>query len=724
MSTLKEKLSRTVKFFFGKLTSGEKRLSPDAAAKRSLEYAKFALHATDPAVFEVETSSLCRIGIDPLSWNVVKTVLELEDVLKESSLLVALISKSFSSVPTLNASFVLSPSSPRPLEADRLSPIDWVGVQQSYEGFLKGKDDDSATRKALISATVVAGNAFLTFKREGDERLLEDDAIPRASLILLANPLLDEPELQIPVFYPLLKGMGRDSSPRLQKRMADLLSEVDAAHIEPLVRRLQQYITIQQTVNTADPFDIHTFAAFSVMRIFHEANELHRTIDFRAFYNDAVNMMDHELLVTHLRHWGPIAGRSSELTVVDFPFLLNPSLKTVILRLVSQMEQRESQREAVLRLSLFSEHVVPFFVLRVHREHILLSALNGLSNAPVQELMKPLRVVFEGEEGVDEGGVRKEFFQIIVRDLFDPSFGMFVYNEETRSYWFNRNSLENDSEFRLIGLLLGLAIYNDVILDIHFPLVVYKKLLGGVPSLDDMKRMDVSLGNSLQQLLDFEGDVEAALGMTFEVTYDAFGEKKTYNLMSILDAEGAPAGASAAASASSPPIVTDKNRRLYVDLYVKDALDFSVRRQFDEFAKGFRTLVKPQMLALFEPDELELLVCGNPHLDFDALEENAQYDDGYTAESLPIRWFWTAVKKMPLDEKKKVLFFITGSDRAPVGGLGQLRLIIIRQGPDSEKLPTAHTCFNLLLLPEYSSLERLEQKLQVAIHNSEGFGLR
>ena len=42
---------------------------------------------------------------------------------------------------------------------------------------------------------------------------------------------------------------------------------------------------------------------------------------------------------------------------------------------------------------------------------------------------------------------------------------------------FNRSSLENEREFELIGILLGVAIYNGVILDVRFPHVVYKKLM-------------------------------------------------------------------------------------------------------------------------------------------------------------------------------------------------------------------------------------------------------
>lgn len=88
-----------------------------------------------------------------------------------------------------------------------------------------------------------------------------------------------------------------------------------------------------------------------------------------------------------------------------------------------------------------------------------------------------------------------------------------------------------------------------------------------------------------------------------------------------------------------------------------------------------------------------------------------------------IQNFWSVVHEMSEEEKRKMLAFSTGSARAPIKGLGALRLTITRMGPDSAQLPTAHTCFNHLLLPEYSSREKLKRLLLRAISESEGFGL-
>ena len=85
-------------------------------------------------------------------------------------------------------------------------------------------------------------------------------------------------------------------------------------------------------------------------------------------------------------------------------------------------------------------------------------------------------------------------------------------------YWFNRSSLENEREFELIGILLGVAIYNGVILDVRFPHVVYKKLMQQSVGLADLKLAFPNLGNNMQQLLDYaDADgVEPTFGLCMQ----------------------------------------------------------------------------------------------------------------------------------------------------------------------------------------------------------------
>jgi ubiquitin-protein ligase E3 A len=135
------------------------------------------------------------------------------------------------------------------------------------------------------------------------------------------------------------------------------------------------------------------------------------------------------------------------------------------------------------------------------------------------------------------------------------------------------------------------------------------------------------------------------------------------------------------------------------------------------------TIMESSSLDLFLPEELELLVVGSPELDFAALEVNTKYEGGYDKDSQLVKWFWRFVKSAPKEAQIKLLRFATASSKAPIGGLGKLPFIIQRAGPDSAQLPTSHTCFNTLLIPDYETEEKMVTCIERAILECEGFGL-
>lgn len=276
---------------------------------------------------------------------------------------------------------------------------------------------------------------------------------------------------------------------------------------------------------------------------------------------------------------------------------------------------------------------------------------------------------------------------------------------------FNPNSLESDVEFQLAGIAVGLAIYNAVLLNLPTPLALYKKILGLPVALPDLAAMQPTLGRSLAHLLAYDGaqgSVEDVFCQSFSVDVDVFGTVQAVELK--------PGGADIA--------VTEQNRQEYVDLYVDYALHRSVRRQYEAFERGFLTLCGGPVLRLISPPELEQLVCGSPFLDFRELRKGARYEGGYTEGSQAVRWLWEVLEGYTLEERKKFLKFFSGCDRAPIGGLGSLRITVQRAGADSDRLPSASTCFNILLLPDYSSRAKMRHLLSVSIENSEGFGLQ
>ncbi|KAL3150237.1 hypothetical protein ABBQ32_000095 [Trebouxia sp. C0010 RCD-2024] len=421
------------------------------------------------------------------------------------------------------------------------------------------------------------------------------------------------------------------------------------------------------------------------------------------FYNKSVSQqvdLAYEYVVWHRmqeQHKGSKGQpRQRELvSLCQLPFVLTPEAKAKIMQ-GEALLQKQHQMQALTIQALFQgihPAMLQYLDVRIRRTHVLQDALNQLMHRP-DELKKPLRVTFISagveEEGQDEGGVTKEFFQLLVRQIF------------------NELSLSLEGEYRLVGSVLGLAIYNGVILDLHFPPIVYKKLLGGKPNFQDLKKAMPDLGHGLQQLLEYPGDVEADLALTFSIEEDHFGELQTHELK--------PGG-------SNMP-VTNSNRQEYVDLYTHWLLQESVQTQFTAFTEGFLQVCGGLALRLFRYDELELLICGLPHLDFWGLKSAAQYEAGFSAEHPTIVAFWEVVMALSFEQKKSFLRFCTGCDRAPVEGLAALKLTIQRGGPDTDRLPTSHTCFNVLLLPEYASKEKLRNRVLTAIENAQGFGLK
>eukprot|EP00494_Astrolonche_serrata_P004972 UN04987 len=364
-------------------------------------------------------------------------------------------------------------------------------------------------------------------------------------------------------------------------------------------------------------------------------------------------------------------------------------------------------RQRVLESVLNFPGQNPYLILKIHRTSVIQDTLTCLQMQNPMDLRKPLRVKFIGEEGVDEGGVKKEFFQILVRELFDANYGMFSYNKETNVFWINAHTFTDAQEFELVGMILGLAIYNNIILDVRFPNLIFKKLLKKELTFDDFRDFDPVFAKSFSQLLEFEGDVKETFLRSFVHEYKFFGESKVEELKK--DGAKIP--------------VTKENRKEYVELYSKYLMEGSVKKQFDMLNQGFEMVAGADTISLFRWEELQLLVCGSELIDFEELERSSRYADGFEKTDATIKYFWEIAHALDDENKRKLLSFCTGSDRIPIRGLADLILTISKNGNNDTHLPTSHTCYNHLLLPEYSTKQIMKERLMTAIQNSEGFGL-
>ncbi|KAM6306286.1 putative E3 ubiquitin-protein ligase HERC4 isoform 1-T1 [Aegotheles albertisi] len=466
---------------------------------------------------------------------------------------------------------------------------------------------------------------------------------------------------------------------------------------------------------------LHT--AFRVLEILHRVNERGQVIQYDRFYihevqdlidirNDYVSWVQQQVFGMDVNHGLPELT-DIPVTICTYPFVFDAQAKTTLLQTdaVIQMQMAVDQAHRQNLSSLFLpvfESVNPCLILMVRRDNIVGDAVEVLRKTKNVDYKKPLKVIFVGEEAVDAGGVRKEFFLLIMRELLDPKYGMFRYYEESRLIWFSDKTFEDSDLFHLIGVVCGLAIYNFTIVDLHFPLALYKKLLNKKPSLDDLKELMPDVGRGMQQLLDYpEDDIEEAFCLNFTITVENFGTTEIKELV--------PNGADI-------PVVK-QNRQDFVDAYVDYIFNKSVASLFSAFHAGFHKVCGGKVLQLFQPSELQAMVIGNTNYDWKELEKNTEYKGEYWADHPTIKIFWEVFHELSLEKKKQFLLFLTGSDRIPILGMKCLKLVIQPTGGGEGYLPVAHTCFNLLDLPKYADKDTLKSKLIQAIDHYEGFSL-
>jgi len=441
--------------------------------------------------------------------------------------------------------------------------------------------------------------------------------------------------------------------------------------------------------------------------------ELRDKVDFKLDYLMWTQQrVAHALIPESALRALPVSFEGVIKAYCNYPFLFDGLTKTTLLH-IDAMFQMQSAVEEVNRRNIASlflpiDPINPCLVIIVGRDSIVRDTIAQITKQSAVNYKKPLRVMFAGDEAQDAGGVKKEFFLLLLKEVLDPKYGMFQYFEESRLIWFEQASYEERNMYELIGVICGLAIYNGTIINISLPLALYKKLLKRPVVLEDLAQIQPAVARSMQMLLDYDGtDVQETFSIFFEITREVYGDIKTFELL--------PGG-------SSMP-VTHENKKDFVDTYIDYFFNKSVREQFDAFSDGFYKVCSNTVLELFQPQELQAMVVGNENYNWEELEKNTEYKGEYTRDHITIKMFWDIFHKLDLEDKKKFLLFLTGSDRIPILGMKAVKMYIQSVKVDETFLPVAHTCFNLLDLPIYTERETLRRKLLQAIQHTQGFGL-
>ncbi|XP_044538347.1 probable E3 ubiquitin-protein ligase HERC6 [Gracilinanus agilis] len=405
-------------------------------------------------------------------------------------------------------------------------------------------------------------------------------------------------------------------------------------------------------------------------------------------------------------HPESLVEADSPVIFTHFPFVFDFPSKIKILDVNSAANWEAEKYVTFIHhlINKTNESITPpKLCLKVRRSHLVEDALQQLCQAVDKDLNKQLLVEFIGEIGPleDFGGVRKEFFYYMFKEMIQPEYGMFVYSETTSLMWFPTNPTLKKKDYFLFGILCGLSIVHGNVVYLPFPLALFKKLLDKKPSLEDLQELTPEMGNNLQLLLDDNANEEE-----FYLRFSIYWDKKDVDLI--------PNGST---------IHVDKsNKKDFVSRCIDYIFNTSVKELYKEFQMGFYKVCEKEIINFFKPEELKAVTIGNPDYDWKSFEENSEYCQEYHRSHPTIVMFWDAFHRLSLEEKKKFLLFLSGNDRFNPEGIYNFGIkFAYLETSKEEDPPQAQTCFNILFLPRYSTMERVEKALQIAIKNNRGF---
>ncbi|KAK0425501.1 hypothetical protein QR680_009238 [Steinernema hermaphroditum] len=512
-------------------------------------------------------------------------------------------------------------------------------------------------------------------------------------------------------FVKLLTSFKRYAPELLRRWWSGLATR----HFNKVVLVLMTGVEYQIDHNeTVDQFDM--IVALRLLKYLHKLNQDHSKIPADHFYLDS--LMGKTDVRSDYFMWA--TDGSSEIDenelqkpfhFVDYPFLYNAEAKSTLLEAEAQFAMYQAAQRpstAVIPYLGIAQFIRPTFNIEVRRSNIVEDTISILENVSPHDFAKPLRVQFVSEEAQDEGGVRKEFFLLLFQQLLQPHYGMFVEDPESHFVWFSGLDLADPVSFNFVGRLCALAVYNAILVDFPFPSALYKLLLDY--KANDLMMLHPTEGRSLQSVSDYEGNnVEDVFGLTFQISIDMLGDA--------VDVELKPGG-------KDIP-VTNENRAEFIRLYIQRRLELGVgdiiSQQLTAFRNGFRNVMRSKILDFFQPHELMELMVGNENYDWDVFKKNTDYKGEYHAGHNAIKAFWDAFFELDLEQRKKFLLFLMGSARIPVAGMKQLKMVI--QPIPSKLYPVAHTCFNLLDLPNISDKAEMKRRLLMCIEHTQGFTL-
>ncbi|KAI8484372.1 Apoptosis-resistant E3 ubiquitin protein ligase 1 [Branchiostoma belcheri] len=360
-------------------------------------------------------------------------------------------------------------------------------------------------------------------------------------------------------------------------------------------------------------------------------------------------------------------------------------------------------------------------MVKVNRRDLLDSSMKATKHFSSSDWGKTFVVSFDGEEGLDWGGLSREWFQLVTEALFHPSTRLFRRFKDDNQGLVHPNpdrpaAVTKPKYYEFAGKVVGKCLFESAkggttrqLVKARFSRSFLAQLIGLRVTYKHFAADDPEFYKTKVQYIETNDVEDMELNFTEEV-YDVMGKL-------VKTAELVPGGA------HMP--VTNDNKLRYLDSLAQYRLAATVQEELEYFLKGLNELIPDNLLSIFDENELELLICGTGDYSIADFKQHCEIQGGAWGFEKVLDWFWTIVASFTQEEMARLLQFTTGSSQLPPGGFAELNpRFQICSVPLRGMLPTAHTCFNQLCLPDYDSCEQLHKMLILAItEGSQGFGM-
>ena len=370
---------------------------------------------------------------------------------------------------------------------------------------------------------------------------------------------------------------------------------------------------------------------------------------------------------------------------------------------------------------------LPRPVIYVERGSVFETSLKSWRELSPSCLHMKWRIEFVGEDGIDSGGLTKEWFLELTKEMMSAARGLFVARDSgaelSGMFGLNPKMLENTFLSQMGGIeelliclqfcgtVFAKAISERCMIGAKLDPILAQSIVGTdflETSMEALEKIDPTYAKSLQWILENE------------VVADEFGETLCASRADGSIVDFCPGGRNID--------VDNDNKSLYVEGLIRFKLLDEMAPLRDAFLRGFHGIVAEERIRGFDTRELNLMLTGHPELNVLEFSQACRFEgEDFDEDSPLVAWFWELLEEMNVEQRQAVLRFSTGCPTVPLDGFDPEFTLVCNQEMSPESLPRSHTCFNKLVLPPYTlhgrGIDQFREKLLIAIQHGLGFGL-